>query len=349
MNMVLKNDLETLVNDNSIDWQKIDGHTFLITGATGLIGSLVVKLFEARNISRNADINMILVVRNKEKAQAMFSDSNIKYIETAVENYIPFNVHADYIIHAASPTRSKYLVSNPIETLNTQVLGTKNMLEQAKLSNVKSFIYVSSMEMYGSLNKKDVNENDLGYINPLNVRSSYSEGKRVCELYSYSYFGEFGVPVKIIRLAQTFGPGILQNENRVFKYFADCVLNNEDIILKSSGQTIINYSYTLDTLSGLLTVLSRGVNGEAYNLVGDKTNMTILDSANWLMERYGNGINRVIIDCANDTDGFAPENHMVLSNAKICSLGWRPKYDLKYGYEKLIEYIVEENNNKLVR
>lgn len=346
MNTVLKNDLELLIKDSSINWKKIDGHTFLITGSTGLVGSLIVRLFIQRNITRKANINMVLIVRNVEKAQSMFGNLNIKYIETSVENYTPFVQQMDYIIHAASPTRSRYLVSNPVETLNTQIMGTKNILEQAKISNVKSVVYISSMEMYGSLTERNVTEKDLGYINPLNVRSSYSEGKRICELYCYSYYKEYNVPVKIVRLAQTFGPGILPNENRVFKYFVDCITSNKDIVLKSSGQTIVNYSYTLDTLSGILTILLKGLNGEAYNLVGEKTNMTILDSAKWLIEKYGNGKNHVMFVSENESDGYAPENHMVLNNDKICSLGWKPKYDLKHGYTKLIEYINKENEQE---
>ena len=97
-------------------------------------------------------------------------------------------------------------------------------------------------------------------------------------MYCYSYQKEYGVPVKIARIAQTFGAGISKNENRVYKIFADAVINKENIVLKSKGTTIINYSYTTDTVIALLVLLLKGKNGEAYNVVGEKTNMTILEN-----------------------------------------------------------------------
>ena len=90
-----------------------------------------------------------------------------------------------------------------------------------------------------------------------------------------------------------------------------------------------------------------GKNGEAYNLVSEKTDMTIFDSAKWLAEKYGENKVNVIIEKANENNGFAPDNKMILSNEKLKELGWKPKYNLKQGYERLLNYMreVKENNN----
>ena len=155
-------------------------------------------------------------MRNKEKAIRMFGDDKkIKYIEGTVETYQPKTMKIDYIIHGASPTKSKYFIEKPVETMDSAIIGTKNILEQARISNIKSMIYLSSMEMYGTMNKLNVSEENIGYIDPLNVRSSYSEGKRTCELYCFSYWSEYNIPIKIARIAQTFGAGISKYENRV--------------------------------------------------------------------------------------------------------------------------------------
>ena len=147
------------------------------------------------------------------------------------------------------------------------------------------------------------------------------------------------------RIAQTFGPGISKNENRVYKYFLDCIFNEEDIILKSSGNTIINFSYTVDTVVGILRILQNGTNGEAYNIVSDSTNISILDSAKWILETFGNGKSKIIIKAdLQQNSGLAPDNKMVLSNNKLKKIGWNCKYSLKDGYKRLINYLNEENN-----
>ena len=349
MNKVILEDLNLIANSNIIDWTRIKNKTFFITGATGLIGSILVKSINIRNLMYNDNIKMVLLVRNKEQAQNIFDGiGNIFYIENSVENMeeSTLNMNIDFIIHAASPTKSKFFIENPTETLDIAILGTRKVLELAKRMKVESIVYLSSMEMYGVLDSKNTKETDLGYINPLDVRSSYSAGKRICELYSYSYFSEYKVPVKIARLAQTFGAGISKNENRVYKYFIDCILNKQDIVLKSTGTTPINFTYTTDTILGILTILLHGKNGEAYNIVSDNINMTILDSAKWLAKEFCENQVKVIVDIPKEKTGFAPDNQMVLSNKKLKNLGWKCKFSVKDGYERLINYIREEMNNE---
>lgn len=348
MNSILKKDIEEINNSTIVDWEKFNNKKVFITGSTGLIGSLLVKTFLYRNKVYNSNIKLYLLVRNKEKAINMFGDnSEVTFFESSIEDFNERDIEIDYIIHAASPTKSKYFVEKPIETIDTAVIGTKKLLECAKNWNIKSMVYLSSMEMYGTLTSDNVLETDQGFIDPLNVRSSYSLSKRMCELYCYSYYSEEHIPVKIGRIAQTFGPGISYEENRVYKSFADSVINKTDIILKSSGKTIINYSYTADTVLGLLCILLNGKNGEAYNLVGEKTNMTIYDSAKWLAEDVANNEIKVIIDIPKENAGFAPDNNMILNNNKIKELGWYPSHDIKDGYRRLIEYMKEGNYNEI--
>ena len=312
MNSILEEDIKNIADSKLVNWEEFNNKSILITGATGLICSIMIKAF----CKKKLNLKMYL------------------------------DIKVDYIIHAASPTKSKFFVEKPVETLNTAVLGTKNILEFAKNIGIKSMVYLSSMEMYGTMNDENVTEEKLGYINTLNVRSSYSEGKRVCELYCYSYQKEYGFPVKIPRIAQTFGAGISKNENRVYKIFADAVINKENIVLKSKGTTIINYSYTTDTVIALLVLLLKGKNGEAYNVVGEKTNMTILESAKWLADEFGEGKTDVIIDIPKENAGFAPDNKMVLNNEKLKNIGWNSNYTLKQGYTRLINYLKEEKNNE---
>lgn len=343
MNLVLRQDLEEIANSTLIDWERLNNKTIFITGATGLIGSIIVKAILLKNEIDNANIKMILLVRDIEEAQLKFGNNEkIKYIASSIEKYMPKDLNIDYIIHGASPTKSKFFIEKPVETNDIAIIGTKNILEQAKLSKVKSMVYLSSMEMYGVMDSENVTEDMQGYIDPLNERSSYSQGKRTCELYNYCYFKEYNVPTKIARIAQTFGAGISENENRVYKIFADSILDKKEIVLKSDGSTIINFSYTTDTVIGLFCILLNGNAGEAYNIVSEKTKMTILDSANWLAQTYGEGKVNVRIEIPDSNTGLAPNNKMVLSNEKLKKIGWYPKYDIKEGYNRLLMYMKEE-------
>jgi UDP-glucuronate decarboxylase len=346
MNSILKQDLEEIIHTSIIDWNKLQDKSILVTGATGLIGSILVKSLLLKNKQDNLNSKVFLVVRNLDEANEIFeNEDSINYIVSDIKDYEPKALNIDYIIHGASPTKSRFFIEKPVETMDISIIGTKKILEQAKICNVKSMVYLSSMEMYGVLDSNDVQEDVQGFIDPLNTRSSYSQSKRICELYSYSYYDEYNVPVKIARIAQTFGAGISSKESRVFKVFADSILKQQDIILKSEGSSSINFSYTTDTVIGILCILLNGKNGEAYNLVSNATNMTILDSAKWLAQKYGKGLVNVKIQISKKNFGFAPNNNIILNNKKIKSIGWRPKYDLKQGYDRLLKYLEEEENN----
>lgn len=345
MNKILKEDLIDTINDNYIEYKKLENSTVLITGATGLIGSILVRAILVRNKKNNSKIKLILMVRNKEEAEKKFGiTDDITYIESSIEKFEPQKIDIDYIIHMASPTKSKFFIDNPVETLDISFNGTKRILEQAKMSKVKSFVYLSSMEMYGTMNDNNVTEEKIGYINNLNERSSYSEGKRIGELLSFCFYKEYDVPIKIARLAQTFGAGISLNETRVYKMFCDCILQKKNIILKTDGSTLINYCYTTDAIKGILTILLNGKSGEAYNIVSNNVNMTILDSAKWLSKKYTN--DQIKIEFDINPKAFAPNNAIILNNDKIKSLGWKPKYNVLDGYDRLIKYLKEEENEK---
>jgi len=343
MNSVLYEDIQSLCDSPLIDWEAFRHANIMITGSTGSIGHVLVQALDEQN-KNGLDAHLILPVRSIEKARGLFGDMEATYIETDVE-HLTYDGDVDYILHAASPTKSRFFIEKPVETINTAVLGTLNVLNIARDKKVKSMVYLSSMEMYGVLDKSDVTEEELGYINPLNVRSSYSEAKRVCEMYCYCYMSEYGVNVKIARVAMTFGAGLLKTENRVYKYFCDSVLHHENIVIKSTGTTVVNYSYLTDTISGILFLMLKGVNGEAYNLVADPTNMSVYDSAKWLADTFGDGQVEVVIDIPKENTGFAPDNTMVLSNKKLRDLGWQPQYDLKEGYARLYAYLKEEEKS----
>ena len=350
---ILLRDLEQLLNDKSIDWENFRNKRILITGATGLVGSMIIRSLLYVDAKLGLGIELIAVIRNEKKAESIYkdyqNDKRLYFVQMDLSQEIDLNtIHGkiDYVIHAAAVTTSKEMVTNPVGTINAAILGTKNMLELAVQKKCQGFVYISSMEIYGqTISPECTREEDLGYIDISSVRSCYPEGKRMCECMCNSYASQFGINVKSARLAQTFGAGVLKSENRVFAQFAKSVLKQEDIVLHTFGKSEGNYVYTIDAVKAILMLLYKGKSGEAYNIVNEENHTTIRDMAELVINILADGKSKVVIDVPKDKNkfGYAPDVKMRLCAKKMNKLGWKASVNLKEAYLRLAEWMKESD------
>lgn len=337
---ILQNDLTQLAQTFPFAAELKDS-SVLITGATGLVGSALARALAVISEKWALNIKIYALVRSIEKANAKFGEScgSIIPIQADVTCPLKLDIHVDHIFHTASVTASKAFVTQPVETLLTAITGTQNLLAFAREKNIKSMVYLSSMEAYGITDPKrsPIREADLGYIDILNVRSSYSEGKRICECLCSAYAAEYGVPVKIARLAQTFGAGVSLEDNRAFAQFTKACLSGQDIVLHTRGNSVGNYCYTTDAVSGLLTILLHGENAQAYTVVNERTAMPIRDVAQLVSDTLTGGKSKIVFDIPDSalTYGYAPDVTMHLSADKLRALGWEPVIDLPDMFRRL--------------
>ncbi len=345
---ILIEDLEILSSDDQL-MNQFNNKTVLVTGATGLIGSLIVKNFIYYNHHYNGNIKIIASIRNEKKIENLYKGFDVSDVIFTIgditddfETYIKDKV--DIIIHTASITTSKTMIDYPVETIDSVVLGTKQMLELAKNDNAQ-VVYLSSMEVYGKMNVEGkVKEDEMGYLNPSDIRSNYPLGKRMCENMCVAYHKEFGVDVKIARLAQTFGPGLSETDNRIYVQFARSVIDNENIVLHTNGESEGNYCYSRDALKGIYTILLKGVSPEAYNISNENNHTSIKNMAYMVANDIANNKIKVIFDIPKDNIyGYATPTKMKLDTGKIRKLGWNAEVNLQEQYERLIFSIKNAN------
>lgn len=333
-------DIREILSDGVIPWQRLDGKTVLITGATGLIGKTLTDALLAYSEQSDCPPHLVLPVRNLQKAASFFGQptAQLETVEWSADQPLRYDGKVDYILHCAAQTSSKGFVEQPVETAVASFCGTKNLLEFAKEKSVSGVVYLSTMEVYGTPQTDDkIDESYVGIIDPVCVRNCYPESKRLCENLCVSYTSEYRVPTFIARLTQTFGPGVQADDRRVFAEFARCAMQQKDIVLHTKGETKRNYLYTADAVRALLTILLCGTAGEAYNVANEQTYCSIYEMACMVAEKVSDG--NIAVRCElEDVQkfGYAPVLHMNLDTSKLQALGWKPYHDLQQMFLRMI-------------
>ncbi len=322
-----------------MDISFFDHAKILVTGASGLIGKAIVTKLLSEG-SGSAEVYAL--VRDEGKARRVFSrlpQERLHYLVGDMCELKAENLGIHYIIHGASKTASREFIDEPVEVIRTSILGTERLLEFARANPVKGFVYLSSMEVYGTpLTDEKVTEQSATNLDTMHVRSSYPESKRLSECLCAAYASEYSVPAKVVRLTQTFGCGVDYNDGRVFAEFARCAIEGRDIVLKTKGETKRCYLDVSDAVDAILTVLAYGKSGEAYNAANEESYCSVYELAEMVAREFGRGKVKVRIEDYGDAEklGYAKTLKMNLSAAKLRELGWSPQISLKATFDSMI-------------
>ena len=332
------------IAEAELPWEKLQGCSILLTGATGMIGMTAVHALLCAGRARSLDLHVLALVRNREKATGIFGEEigtpEFEILEGTMEELPPLPEKIDYWIHAACPTASAFMTEHPVEVIRTSIEGTIHLLEAARERETKGFVFLSSMEAFGEVNSEMLlDEQTLGKIDLSRTRSCYPESKRMCEMLCTSYAKEYGVRAASIRLAQTFGPGVDYNDRRVFAMMTRNAINGEDIVLATKGTSRHPYLYTAQAVTAILTVLLSGEPGETYNAANPSTYCSIFEMGEMVAQEVAGGKISVRVDEKGDASKYPAPSCLNMDISKIQKLGWKPEHDLVWMYKRLEEYM----------
>jgi len=321
-------------------WSKLEGATILVSGANGFLPAYMVETILFLNDTVfNKKAKLILIVRSIKNASARFGSdlerSDVLVLEQDISKNINIELNIDYVIHAASFASPKYYSTVPVDVITPNVIGTHNLLELSRQKNIKSFLFFSSAEVYGTGIKDPIKEEDGAFINQLYTRACYSESKRMGEALCVAYLRQYNIPVKIVRPFHTYGPGMKLDDGRVFADFVRCIVNRQPIQLLSSGASKRSFCYLSDATLAFFMVLINGVDGEAYNVGNPNCEFSILDLAISLANAYAK--DGVKLEHNIKQTGNVYYDRVCPSIAKITKLGWMPNVNIIDGFDRTIK------------
>lgn len=348
-NAEYQKDIESVLSLNC-DFSVLKSKTILITGATGLIGKVLVDMLVFLSEKFNLNLNLILVSQSVENHTEKKSNAVLTFIKCDIANENLENIilnsfqnqknqKIDYIFHLASTTHPSDYAKYPIETILTNVNGTKSLLEIASKNFPCRFILASSVEVYGDDKKNRADgfsETDFGYLDCNTTRACYNEAKRLCETLCQAYKSEKNCDVVIARLARSYGPTLKKGDTKALSQFIHKGIAGENIVLKSEGIQFYSYIYSADATSALIFLMINGRNGEAYNVADKNSNVHLKDLAELVAKNCGV---KVVFDIPDEAEksGYSKAVRAVLNPMKINSLGWHAKVGIEEGIKRTIE------------
>ena len=336
-----------IANLKFLDFNKLKSKSIFISGASGMIGSFLIDVLMYLNKNFQLECTIYALCRSKDKFNKRFNEyinnDLLKCITGDINYPVDLDIKSDtinYVLHLASNTHPNDYATKPIETINTNIIGTKNMLDLAEQYNAERFVFASTCEIYGE-NQGDIDkftEDYLGYINCNSLRAGYPESKRCGGAMCQAYIAQKNMDIVIPRFTRTYGPTMLMSDSKAISQFIKNGINKEDIVLKSEGKQLYSYTHVADAVSGLLKIMFDGEKGEAYNISDEKSNISLKDLAEVIAQKANT---KVVFDMPDIVEqaGFSKVTKAILDSSKLKELGWFALYNITKGLERTIEIL----------
>ena len=302
----------------------------LVTGGAGFIGSHLCE----RLLGAGAEVLCLdnLFCGAKENVYRLMQNPRFEFLRHDVT--FPLYVEVDEIYNLACPASPIHYQRDPVSTLKTSVHGAINMLGLAKRLKAK-ILQASTSEVYGDPREHPQAERYWGNVNPIGVRSCYDEGKRAAECLFFDYHRQHGLPVKVARIFNTYGPRMRPDDGRVVSNFIVQALRGESVTIYGDGSQSRSFCYVDDLVTGLVALMDGTANDFTGPVnIGNPGEFTIAELARLVIELAGSGSRIEHRELPQD-DPVRRKPDISLAKS---ALGWSPSVSLEEGLKKTIEY-----------
>jgi UDP-glucuronate decarboxylase len=292
----------------------------LVTGGAGFLGShLIDRLMQAGN--------QVICVDNfytghKRNIQQWLDHPDFDLIRHDITE--PIRLEVDQIYHLACPASPVHYQYNPVKTIKTNVLGTLNMLGLAKRVKARFFL-ASTSEVYGDPEVHPQPEEYRGNVNPIGIRSCYDEGKRVAETLAFDYHRQNDVDIRVVRIFNTYGPRMLENDGRVVSNLIVQALQGHPLTVYGDGSQTRSFCYVSDLVDGFIRLMNGDFIGPVN--LGNPGEYTILQLAKTIQEMVNPGVALKYEPLPQDD----PQRRKPDITRAKTHLGWEPTVPLQEG------------------
>lgn len=341
MHYIIKEDLEIIAKGIKKEAKALEGKTLLISGGAGFLGSYFVGAIQLLNKKFFKKPCRVLSLDNyitasKKSFLGEIKDKNIKHIRADITKPFRFKGAIDYVIHAAGLASPVYYQKFPIQTIEAAIFGAKNLLEVARQKKAKSFLFFSSSEIYGDpdTNFIPTPESYKGSVSCIGPRACYDESKRLAETLCTTHHQVYGIPVKIVRPFNIYGPGMKPDDYRVIPTFIARGLRAQPLPVHGKGNQTRTFCYISDALVGFFKVLLSGRSGEAYNVGNDNEEINMVSLANTAVSILKSKASVQLVGYPESYPADEPNRRCPDLTKIKKELGYNPKIDLKTGLER---------------
>jgi dTDP-glucose 4,6-dehydratase len=298
---------------------------YLVTGGAGFIGSNFCRYL--LSAYPDCHINVLDSFTYAGNPENIPDDVRVQVIngnicdKVAVQKAIE---NVDVVVHFAAETHVDRSINSAEAAVQTNVLGTFQLLEAARSHSISRFVHVSTDEVYGTASTEPFHENS-----PLNPRNPYSASKAAADRLAYSYFVTYGLPVIITRPTNTYGP--YQYPEKLIPFFVNQALNDQPLPVYGNGQQQRDWLHVSDHCAAIDLLIQKGTNGEAYNIVGhnERVNMEVVETILGILDKP-----RSLIKHVEDRPGH--DTRYYLDGRKLQGLGWSPRQPWMDGMEETV-------------
>lgn len=346
---IITEDLQRIVAE-PIDWNSLRGKRVLISGINGLIASYIARTVFYLNDTKDMGITLYGIARNEEKTKKkwgnMLAREDFHVLYQDVTKPLAFDGTIEVMIHAASQTGPEQFAKDPVGTAMGNVLGTYHLLEYGRMHGTEKFLILSTREIYGKGSLDFVKEDQYGVVDPTSVRSCYPESKRMAENLCVSYRQQYRIDARIVRIAHTYGPGMLLGDGRVVGDFLGNVVNHQNITMNSDGSGTLALTYIGDVVAGIFYALLQ-FEDVVYNVSNSDETVTVKQLAETLCELFKDyGIELIMNIPDEKPAGYLNYKLGFLQSDKAIAQGWSPKVDLRSGMQRTVRYFEEMKEEK---